>query len=81
MQDGWTSPIGNMTAIVSPKMVEIADPMSKGCQQHGPLGEATLHPERWDCAGCKWMNEAAGDMEAPMGPNAELTGGAKRRPG
>lgn len=54
VQDGWTSPIGNMTAIVSPKMVEIADPMSKGCQQHGPLGEATLHPERWDCAGCRW---------------------------
>ena len=37
-----------------PRMVEIPDPMSKTCQQHGPMGEATLHPEKWDCAGCMW---------------------------
>lgn len=36
------------------KMVQIPDPMSKGCQQHGPMGEAHLHPEDWNCVGCKW---------------------------
>lgn len=36
------------------EMAYIPDPMSKTCQQHGQMGEATLHPEKWDCAGCKW---------------------------
>ena len=35
-------------------MTYIPDEMSKTCHQHGPMGEATLHPERWDCAGCEW---------------------------
>lgn len=35
-------------------MVELPDPMSKGCQQHGVMGEATLHPEQWACDGCSW---------------------------
>ena len=35
----------------------IRDPMSKGCQQHGPMGEATLHPELWACDGCRWKPE------------------------
>lgn len=38
-------------------MAHISDPMSKGCQQHGPLGEATLHPEQWACDGCRWKPE------------------------
>lgn len=52
VQDGYERPIGNMSAVIVPRMVTIDDPMSKGCQQWGPLGEATLHPERWDCVGC-----------------------------
>lgn len=43
VQNGWTDD-GRRN------MVEIVDPMTKTCQQHGPLGEATLHG--WDCAGC-----------------------------
>jgi hypothetical protein len=35
----------------------IPDSMSKGCQQHGPMGEATLHPEQWACGGCVWKPE------------------------
>ena len=50
VQDGWMW--REMTRL--PRMVEIPDPMSKTCQQHGPMGEATLHPEKWDCAGCCW---------------------------
>lgn len=57
VQDGYERPIGNMSAVIVPRLVTIDDPMSKGCQQHGPLGEATLHPELWDCAGCRWKPE------------------------
>lgn len=38
----------------TPLLKYIPDPMSKGCKQHGPMGEATLHPEDWNCEGCKW---------------------------
>lgn len=53
VQDGWywqILPFVGKTRI--PHMTEIPDPMSKGCQQHSPLGEATLHG--WDCDGCRW---------------------------
>ena len=40
-------------------MAYIPDPMSKGCQQHGPMGVATLHPEQWACDGCRWKPVAA----------------------
>lgn len=59
VQDGWIyevveiGPSGTMRTR-KPRMVEILDPMSKGCQQHGPKGEATLYPEQWDCDGCRW---------------------------
>jgi hypothetical protein len=57
VQDGYyqktvMNHLGNAVQILQPRMSRISDPMSKGCQQHGPLGEATLHPERWDCVGC-----------------------------
>lgn len=58
VQDGWIngaeifSGVGVCTR--KPRMVELPDPMSKGCQQHGPKGEATLYPEQWDCGGCRW---------------------------
>ena len=47
VQTGWTEDGRRITAY-------LPDPMSRGCQQHGPLGEATLHPEKWDCEGCCW---------------------------
>lgn len=53
VQDGWASyapAFGFVTQLR--KMKTIPDPMSKGCQQHGPLGQATLHG--WDCEGCRW---------------------------
>lgn len=40
VQDGYERPIGNMSAVIVPRLVTIYDPMSKGCQQHGPMGEA-----------------------------------------
>lgn len=57
VQDGWSETLvldtllGEVKTRV-PKMIEIPDPMSKDCQQHGPKGEATLHG--WDCEGCRW---------------------------
>lgn len=62
VQDGWKDVIlkemaiagGDALATRLPLMVELPDPMSKGCQQHGQKGEATLHPEQWDCDGCQW---------------------------
>lgn len=42
-------------------MAYIPDEMSKTCQQHVALGEATLHPLDWDCVGCEWMPE--GDLK------------------
>lgn len=53
VQDGWCAqllPFAGKTRV--PRMITIPDPMSKGCQQHGPKGEATLHG--WDCRGCRW---------------------------
>lgn len=47
---GWTVDGKRDTAF-------IPDSMSKGCKQHGPMGEATLHPEAWDCVGCEWKPE------------------------
>lgn len=38
-------------------MITIDDPMSKGCQQWGPLGEASIH--KWNCAGCNWLPKGA----------------------
>lgn len=62
VQDGWhayTEWVGwNEIKTRLPRMVEIPDPMSKTCQQHGQMGEATLHPEKWDCAGCCWKPES-----------------------
>lgn len=55
VQDGYERPIGNMSAVIVPRMVTIDDPMSKGCQQWGRLGEARMHG--WDCDGCKWKPE------------------------
>lgn len=58
VQDGWYGqilPFVGKTRI--PHMVEIPDPMSKDCKQHGPMGEATLHPEQWACDGCEWKPE------------------------
>lgn len=52
VQDGWFDAVVDGQATHLPRMVEIPDPMSKGCQQHSPLGEATLHG--WDCTGCQW---------------------------
>lgn len=58
VQDGWLDhkhiqhPFLPPVASRVPLMREIPDPMSKECQQHGPLGEATLHG--WDCEGCRW---------------------------
>jgi hypothetical protein len=59
VQDGWvsTKPVMDVSGSLwqrsrVPAIVEIPDPMSKGCQQHGPMGEATLHPEQWACDGC-----------------------------
>lgn len=57
VQDGW-SPIYNADGYTR-NMKTIPDPMSKGCQQHSPLGEATLHG--WDCAGCRWLSRPEGD--------------------
>lgn len=55
VQDGWelVNLDGAMTQM--PVMKLIPDEMSKGCQQHGPLGEATLRG--LDCDGCKWKPE------------------------
>lgn len=59
IQDGWLNTY-MIDASLQTEQVRIAhtkyipDHMSKGCQQHGPMGEATLHPEDWDCAGCRW---------------------------
>ena len=58
VQNGWTRDGCR-------HMIEIVDPMSKGCQQHGPLGEATLHG--WDCAGCRHK------------PNAKVSEGENER--
>ena len=44
VQNGWTEDGRRVTAF-------IPDPMSKGCQQWGPQGEATLH--NWNCIGCR----------------------------
>jgi hypothetical protein len=46
VQIGWTDD-GRRIMAYTP------DEMSKGCQQHGALGEATLN--MWDCTGCPWM--------------------------
>lgn len=59
VQDGWVLEMilnehGEPVRTRLPRMVEITDPMSKGCQQHGSKGEATLHPGEWDCDGCRW---------------------------
>lgn len=61
-QDGWVYEIvrllgGGEAQTRSPIVKEVPDPMSKECQQHGASGEATLHPEDWDCAGCVWKPE------------------------
>lgn len=48
--DGWSAAGRRVWNI-------ILDPMSKDCKQHGVMGEATLHPEDWDCAGCRWKPE------------------------
>ena len=50
VQNGWTEDGKRITAFVP-------DNMSKGCQQHGPMGEATLHPEQWACDGCRHKPE------------------------
>jgi hypothetical protein len=45
VQNGWTEDGRRI-------MAYIPDDMSKGCPQHGPLGEATL--KKWNCEGCRW---------------------------
>lgn len=50
VQDGWNLVGGRV-------LKAIPNPMSKGCKQHGPMGEATLHPEQWACDGCEWKPE------------------------
>lgn len=63
VQDGWLNskhiqhPFLPPVASRVPLMKEIADPMSKTCKQHGHMGEAALHPEKWACGGCKWRPE------------------------
>lgn len=44
----------NRIGLIEHFRLMVPDPMSKGCQQHGAFGEATLHPEDWDCDGCVW---------------------------
>jgi len=66
VQDGWCyekvrDELGRILRIRMDVMVAIPDPMSKTCQQHGPLGEATLHHGDWDCVGCEWMPK--GDLK------------------
>ncbi len=45
---GWTDDGRRITAYVP-------DPMSKGCQQWGELGEARL--KNWDCGDCRHRPE------------------------
>lgn len=45
VQIGWTEDGRRRTAFMPA-------PMSKGCHQNEPLGEATL--SGWDCTGCIW---------------------------
>lgn len=45
VQDGWTEDGRRI-------MKRITDPMSKGCHQHDPLGEAAIF--QWNCDGCRW---------------------------
>ena len=54
LSDYATVPIG-WTDDGRREMAYILDPMSKTCQQHGLMGEATLHPEQWACDGCQWQ--------------------------
>lgn len=55
VRDGWEDVCVGGYWIRAPRIIEIPDPMSKGCQQHGPKGEAKLHG--WDCEGCRWKPE------------------------
>lgn len=55
VQNGWELTEINGVDTLMPHLVEIQDNMSKGCHQHEPMGEATLHPEDWNCDGCKWI--------------------------
>ena len=64
VQDGWIfetilNEHGEPVRTRLPRMVEINDDMSKNCQQHGPMGEATLHG--WDCTGCRHKPEDKND--------------------
>lgn len=54
VQVGWVNSNEWMYKAQLRRVETIHDPMSKGCQQHGPMGEATLHPDKWDCGGCRW---------------------------
>ena len=58
VRDGWRPFwVKDSHTLYSPLVIDVPDPMSKTCQQHGPMGEATLHPEKWDCEGCCWKPE------------------------
>ena len=63
VQDGWlpihrcyVSNDGSWEEGLSPKMIEIPNPMSKTCMQHTEFGEAYLHG--WDCDGCRHLKDA-----------------------
>ena len=55
VQDGWKKAKAGKAIIRLPLMKLIPDPMSKNCQQWGPMGEAKL--KNWDCQGCRWKPE------------------------
>lgn len=53
VQNGWFDiPVFPGVSYRVPYMVRIPNPMSKGCQQHEPFGEARRNG--WNCDGCKW---------------------------